>query len=71
MNWNHLEVLDLSYCSIDNDGWKMLVDNAHLFLNLKVLVICKYISNRRSKQNKRNTRKRFIKIQIPSIYSTV
>ena len=42
-DWSHLEFLNLYGCKIDDDGWRVFVNNAHLFSSLKVLDICKIL----------------------------
>ena len=41
-DWNHLEQIDFWDCEIDDAGWRLFVDHAHLFTNLKILKIGKY-----------------------------
>ena len=41
-DWNHLEFIYFDKCEIDDAGWRLFVDHAHLFTNLKLLWIRKY-----------------------------
>ena len=41
-NWNYLECIDFAGCKVDDKKWRLFVDNAHLFSNLKVISLCNF-----------------------------
>ena len=42
-NWPNVEWLGLYGCGIDDNGWRMLVDRACVFAQLKVLGLSKFL----------------------------